>query len=173
MLHNRNRGFSLVELMCVVAIIGVFASMGRSSYRGFVRQAKQAEAKLMVKHLGDLYKTYVSLNGPIAVGSITSFGVYPWLDPTACLLPTARTLGFTPNCTRLRYFYAFLPIPPTYVVQGWENRNATARAVFIGCPFTVQLDAWVMTEDGELKHSNTNPALVNTEGFNAGAVCPP
>ena len=41
----RNRAFSLVELMIVVAIIGLLAGIGVPSYKEYVNKSKRAEGK--------------------------------------------------------------------------------------------------------------------------------
>ncbi|MFK8138654.1 MAG: type IV pilin protein [Bdellovibrionales bacterium] len=42
------KGFSLIELMIVVAIIGVLAAIAVPNYQKFVRKSKQAEAKSLL-----------------------------------------------------------------------------------------------------------------------------
>jgi prepilin-type N-terminal cleavage/methylation domain-containing protein len=49
---TNKRGFSLVELMVVVAIIGVLASIGTTSYKRMIGKARESEAKMS---LGALY----------------------------------------------------------------------------------------------------------------------
>ena len=52
------RGFSLVELMVVVAIIGVLASLAVPRFKTFQAKARQAEAKTNLAHLYTLQQSY-------------------------------------------------------------------------------------------------------------------
>ena len=45
---NNNRGFTLVELLMVVAMIGVLATIGIPTYQRMVQRAKKSEAKTML-----------------------------------------------------------------------------------------------------------------------------
>lgn len=48
---NNNKGFSMIELMVVVAIIGVLAAIGIPQYSKFQAKARQSEAKLALAAL--------------------------------------------------------------------------------------------------------------------------
>ena len=50
---NNQKGFSLVELMVVVAIIGILAVIGIPQYQKFMAKARQAEAKT---HLNGIFQ---------------------------------------------------------------------------------------------------------------------
>lgn len=52
------KGFSLVELMVVVAIIGVLASLAVPKFQVFQAKAKQSEAKNNLSHIYTLEQTY-------------------------------------------------------------------------------------------------------------------
>lgn len=63
--HLRRFGFSLTELMIVVAIIGVLASIGVPVFRRMVQKSRQVEAKAV---LGAIH--------PLQAGFFSEFGVY-------------------------------------------------------------------------------------------------
>lgn len=65
MFHKRGkRGFTLVELLIVVAIIGVLSTIGVPTFRRMIQKSKKSEAKV---NLGGVYTTeaafYAEYNG--------------------------------------------------------------------------------------------------------------
>ena len=45
-IFNKNEGFTLVELMIVVAIVGILSAIAIPSYKGYQKKARQTEVKI-------------------------------------------------------------------------------------------------------------------------------
>ena len=75
--NNRSlsKGFSLIELLVVVAIIGALAAIGTVAYNGYVGGAKASAAKNSIQQISLMQQEYQSLYGSYhtqgAAGSCT------------------------------------------------------------------------------------------------------
>ncbi len=75
---QNNQGFSLVELMVVVAIIGILASVAIPQYSKFQAKARQTEAKSLLASVYTAEKGFfVEANG--YTGCLSAIGVSPEL----------------------------------------------------------------------------------------------
>jgi prepilin-type N-terminal cleavage/methylation domain-containing protein len=77
MLNNlrKNDGFTLIELMIVVVIIGILAAIAIPKFTAVSNGAKQAEAEPILKQICSLAETYELKEGTPAdaIGDLTSF----------------------------------------------------------------------------------------------------
>jgi general secretion pathway protein G len=69
-------GFTLIEVMLVVAIIGILAALGFSKYLDFIERARAVKAVVDIKYLSDEIKGY-----RVAVGSFPASLADLQLDP--------------------------------------------------------------------------------------------
>ena len=99
-MNVNNKGFSLVELMIVVAIIGLLAAIGVPQYAKFQARARQSEAKAA---LGAIYSASQS-----------------FFQEWNCYSSDLRNIGFGVTGTSLRYFTGFAAstaVPLTYLIS--------------------------------------------------------
>jgi type IV pilus assembly protein PilA len=60
---QRERGFTIIELMIVVTIVGIMSAIAIPSYQGYVTRAKISEGLTMSQPVKTAIADYFSLNG--------------------------------------------------------------------------------------------------------------
>lgn len=71
----RNRGFTLIEIMIVVAIVGILAAIAIPSYQQYVTQSRRAEAQAYMAELALREERYRAANNAYADHTVSTIGV--------------------------------------------------------------------------------------------------
>jgi type IV pilus assembly protein PilA len=122
MLKNK-KGFTLIELMIVVAIIGILAAIAIPNFMNYQCKAKQAEAK--------------SSLGSIRVGQEAYFAEYDTYS--ANLTAIGFAVKGDPNYT--------------YTSTGGATFTATATEIGTQVKNDNKTDTWTINQDGDLENS--------------------
>jgi type IV pilus assembly protein PilA len=125
-LSNRkgSPGFSLVELMIVVAIIGILAALAVPRFQMFQAKSKQSEAKSNLSHIYTLQQSYYA-----------DFDAYT---------TSLTDMGFTTQ-GHVRYGYSIASATGAAFIA-WANATSTT-VITADCTFA---DSWNMNENKAL-----------------------
>ncbi|HEY7769442.1 type IV pilin protein, partial [Longimicrobium sp.] len=84
---RNNKGFTLIELMIVVVIIGILAAIAIPKFNAVSKNAKQAEAAPVLKQMCTLALTYKDQEG-------TDASTIAHLEKVGYTAPTAKYFTF-------------------------------------------------------------------------------
>jgi type IV pilus assembly protein PilA len=140
MTKNNQAGFSLVELMVVVAIIGILATIAVPNFQRFQARAKQASAKTELSGIFTAQKAffveYQSYHGDLQMIGFVPEGVTPGAtdadDINRLYASSAGTIDEGDNLTYgdlglTQSAYGAMT-PPHYPASSKKNNNADASA---------------------------------------------
>lgn len=134
--HRRrsDRGFTLIEILIVLVIIGILAGLAIPRFVGATARAKQVEAKQLLRQIYTMQETYRFENDSY------------WIP----------TLGTKASATNPKAFAPLgVEIMPQaryeYEIRGDQNHfTATATAANLDDDATI--DQWTIDQSGELKN---------------------
>ena len=129
--YHNSKGFTLIELMIVVVIIGILAMLAIPRFMSATSKSKQTEARAILKQIyvnqrayrqQDLANNYYTPAGPASAAAPNAFAEI-WID----IMPTAR------------YSYNMVVGPTTFTVTATADLDDDAT-----------IDTWTMNQDGQL-----------------------
>lgn len=129
---KRIKGFTLIELMIVVVIIGILAALALPRFMTSSTKSKQSEAKQYLKEIYTMQRTYLmehetyALNGAVA--------------------DSVNTLAFINICVEImlpaRYSYSMVSTPATFTCTATANLDDDPA-----------VDTWVIDDSGLLRNT--------------------
>ncbi len=129
--HNR-KGFTLIELMIVVVIIGILAAMAIPRFMKATARAKQSEAKELLKQIYTMEHTYRQANNTYGDNGFVS---------TPGALSTAPNIGVEIQSSAI-YTYTIVAAVNTFTATATANIDDDAT-----------IDTWTITDAGILTNT--------------------
>ncbi len=129
---NNKKGFTLIELMIVVVIIGILAALAIPRFMRSTTKAKMSEARQLLKQIYTMQRAYRQEKDTYACNGLTA---------TAAAGDAFADIGVDVGASA-RYSYAMTADAGTFTCQATANLDDDAI-----------IDTWEIDESGTLTHT--------------------
>lgn len=127
---KKQQGFTLIELMIVVAIIGVLSAIAIPAYKDYVAKSEMASAMATMKALITPAELQIQENGALST-AVSTLGIEEGSNTLGKITATTNTLVFTfDEGSLLNKKLTFTRSPET----GWKCVSDADTPTVEGCP---------------------------------------
>ena len=136
--HKNSKGFTLIELMIVVVIIGILAALAIPRFMRSTTKAKMSEARQLLKQIYTMQRAYRQENDTYTLNGVTA---------SAAAGDAFADIGVEVGASA-RYSYAMTADATTFLCTASANLDDDGT-----------VDTWTIDQDGALVHTIDDSVL--------------